>query len=171
MPSKINSEPLILLKIVVFWISKNCCKLDFSICWLSSLWTDSAIEFWTSRTHKTRNVFWVAVNNNALAIAHDLPEPLPPYKTLYRHGLNRNRVLGGNCALIIECNFYFNGMGNWFSVNSCIFLYVSLFPTHACLSPKHGRPYTIAMWCTLCDCLTACSLRSEERRVGKECRL
>ena len=68
------------------------------------------------------HVFWVASSNNALAIAHDLPLPLPPYKTLYRDGLNRNRVLGGNCALIIKCNFYFDRMGNWFSINSCMFV-------------------------------------------------
>lgn len=37
---------------------------------------------------------------NALAIDHDLPDPRPPYKTLYLDGWNAGLNAFGNLALI-----------------------------------------------------------------------
>ena len=49
---------------------------------LSNVCTDCLIDFCISRAHKTRVGSLAAFISNALAIDHDLPEPLPPYATL-----------------------------------------------------------------------------------------
>jgi hypothetical protein len=58
------------------------------------------IDFCISRAHKTRVGSLAAFISNALAIDHDLPEPLPPYATLYRCGSNKKSSLFGNVAIV-----------------------------------------------------------------------
>jgi len=73
------------------------------------LWTDSRIEFCTSRVHRIRMGFCAARMSNARATPHDFPEPRPPCRTLYRDGLNSRLSLRGNCAStcfvgVMECH-------------------------------------------------------------------